>query len=139
MHIFVPGRGYVDYKILSLDKAVKEYDERLFVAQNEETGDWCIYMKAPHGQFPIPIVGWRYEELPDKDEVFVWLWKHDSIRQGERLLDDINRHNDEIRKEREEKMSELTGEMAEHIEVVTRWTGEHPEKRIFVPKKDEDN
>ena len=35
--LYIPGRGDVDFRSLSVDKAVNKYYERLFFARNEDT------------------------------------------------------------------------------------------------------
>ena len=131
--IYVPGRGYMDSMAYLVDRKVTEYDERLYFSRNQETGDWCIFLKN-RTDADLPLIGWR--EVPSSDTAIKWLYEHDSVRHGEKMLDDMNRRNKDIDKQHDEKRSELTGEIAEHIEVVTRWTGNHPNPRIFVPELD---
>ena len=41
MSLWLPNT--VNYKAYKVDKAVREYDERLMFGVNEDTGDWCVY------------------------------------------------------------------------------------------------
>lgn len=140
MEIYVPGRGLVDTAALSVAKAVKEYDERLEFAKNMETGQWCIFIKMPsnfegvaiNGSQYLPLIG--FDEVPHPEDALKKLYKADSMRHGEKIIDDMNRRNKELHKELYERPADdASGQMAEGLEWAHRKLGMHPNPRVFVP------
>lgn len=117
--IYLPGRGVVDLAGVSVDRAVNQYDERLSFGRNEETGDYCIFVKMPRGwdgpEHGLPILGFQ-REVPTVDEAMKRLWQSDTLRHGERILNEVNRENDRIQRELDYRASEGAGELAEVVE-----------------------
>lgn len=122
--IYLPGRGSVDIAALAVDRAIKQYDERLFFGRNDETGDWCAFIQAPHGHPPVPVFGWQ--EIPHPEDAVKRLYEADTVRHGSSILDRINRDNEAIRKEKRWASSEATGDTAERIEHALRKAGRSP-------------
>lgn len=111
--IWLPGVGYADVGMASLDAAVQEYDPLLRFGRNEETGQYCVFM-VKRGQAPLPVLG--FEELPSKDYLLRRLYQSDTVRNGGQLLDQIERHNRELEKANEAAAVEAEGELVEAIE-----------------------
>lgn len=130
--VAVLGRGLVDSDELAVDRAVTEYDERLYFARNEQTGQYCIYLKTISTEPDLPLVGW--DTIPHPEDAVKRLYQTDSLRHGEKILDDMNRRNADFMKQYEVAADEATYELAEAFESNLRARGAHPNPRIFVPK-----
>lgn len=128
---FVYGRGMVDSEEFAVDSALNEYDERLYFGRNQETGQWCAYLKTPPSDPDIPIFGWDY--IPDPYDALRRIHQSDSLRHGDEILDRIDRENRERNRPYEEAVEDATGQLAEAFEWGHRKMGNHPTSRIFVP------
>jgi hypothetical protein len=127
--IWLPGIGYADVGMASLDRAVQEYDPMLRFGRNEETGQYCVFM-VKRGEAPLPVLG--FNELPSQDHVMRRLYQSDSVRHGKRLLDDIERHNRDLEKTREAAAVEAEGQLAEAIEWGARQDAATRYSRVFL-------
>lgn len=130
--IYVPGKGLVDASMNRVDTAVNEYDERLFFAQNGETGQYCIFLKMPHGEDPLPVLG--FDTIPHPEDALKRLYYADTMRHGEKILDDINKNNAAIKKPFEDAAEDAGGQVAEGLEWAHRKLGTHPTTRIHVSR-----
>lgn len=131
--IFVPGRGMVDLSMTQVDRAVREYDERLLFATHPETGQPGIFIKMERDfewESALDIGGDRvvavcmFRDVPSPDEALRKLHQSDSMRHGEQMLDDIHRHNNAIKAQGEYRASEGTGVAAEVHEFLHRKSGD---------------
>lgn len=129
---FVQGRGMVDSDVLAVDRAVSEYDERLYFDRNPETGDYCIYMKMLPGEAPLPILGFE-KVIPSPEAALRRLYAADSMRQGEEILNGMRRRNHDALEPLRRKADDASGQLAEGLEILYRKTGDHPSPRVFVP------
>jgi hypothetical protein len=114
-----------------VDKAVNEYDEQLRFGQHERTGQWVICIVR--GEQRIPVLG--FDRIPHPEDALKRLHKSDARRRGLELLNEINRHNEEIQKQKRDAASEATGETAEYFEQATRWEGATKHFKSFRPRK----
>ncbi len=122
--ILVPGRGLVNLDALAVDRAVKEYDERLSFGYNPKNEDWVVYIKLPRdfegawyqidGENVMPVLGVG-REIPKPEVVTQRLWETDAWRNGEEMYDNMLKHNAAIKAEEEEQASQLNQEVAERI------------------------
>lgn len=128
--LFVPGQGFVDFRLRKAVKAVSDYDERLILARHEHTGDWCAFVQlGPDRMFPVIGFG---RELPDADEIRRTLEKYDTRRHGDKILRQIQETNDRLQKEKRDAASEAIEEAADYAEWgLRRYTGE--KTRIYIP------
>lgn len=131
---FVAGRGMVDSDVLSVERVINEYDERLYFDRNPETGQYCVYLKTVPSEPDLPIFGWDY--VPDGEAALRRIYQADALRHGEEILDQIDRANTEKTRPYDEAVDEATGQLAEAFEWGFRKMGAHPESRIFVPSKE---
>jgi hypothetical protein len=142
--LYVPGRGMVNLASTRVDSAVSEYDERLTFAQHPENGQWCIMLKMPADydgpdgihlgtDRVIPVLG--FNDIPHPEDALKRLYQADSLRWGEQMLDDMNRRNEDRKKELQYKGDQASYEAAEAMEWFNRQQGLHPSPRIFVPGK----
>ena len=131
--LWVPGHGLVEASIARASKAVDEYDEALMLARHELTGDWCVFLKkGPFGE-PFPVVGLG-RDLPGPQEIQRRLYHADAKRRGNEILDQINRHNDELQQPGRDSADTAEGIAAEAYEWGFRKMGAHPTPRVFVPR-----
>lgn len=115
-----------------VDKAVNEYDERLHFGQNQSNGQWCIFMEE-YGE-RIPILG--FERIPHPEDALKRLYHADARRHGQKILDDMVKHNEEVRDRPKARVDEAIGELAEAVEYGAREDGLTTSTRIFVPGRD---
>lgn len=130
--LWVPSRGELTVGEARIQRAVEEYDERLVLARHNVTGDWVIFIKVDRDTL-YPVIGLGPELPTDPEEVQRRLYLADGQRRGTEILDQVNRHNDAIRKAKRDATDEAIGETAEHLEWGYRQEGWHPSPRIFVP------
>lgn len=129
--IWLPDSHYYR-EALPVDKAVNEYDSELHFGMNQKNGQWVIFMER-HGE-RIPILG--FQRIPHPDDALKRLYKADTRRHGSKILDDMNRENEELKKVARDKADDAVGETAEAFEIAYRLEGKHPKPRIFVPGRD---
>lgn len=143
-NILVPGKGYVDLDAVRVQRAIQEYDERLHFGFNETNGDWVIYVIMERGSesslYVIddkpawPVIGFG-ETIPSPEEAITKLRASDTRIHGDKILKDMEKHNEGIKREHEDKADDAAGQMAEGLEWANRKLGTHPSPRIFVPGK----
>ena len=132
--LYIPGRGSMDIKAWRVDAAVKDYDERLMFAKNEETGDWCIFIKMPTPAAPYPVLGFG-DNIPTVDEARQRLRSTDTMRSGEAIYRDMVRSQEKYRANLKSKTDEAAEEAAEPIEFLMRKEGKSPITKVFYSKK----
>jgi hypothetical protein len=125
--LIVPGRGVVNLAAAAIDRAVREYDERLLFATNPQTGQDTVFIKLPRdfeflddvgvsiaGDKVMPVLAFNpHQPLPHPDAVVRELYKRDTVRHGTKLLDDLHRHNEAIRKQYRAAAAEADEALAE--------------------------
>lgn len=129
--IYVPGRGDVNMSAYRVDQAVNEYDELLHFGQNNDTGQWCIFL-IRRGEAPLPVIG--FNEIPHPHDAIKRLVQADARRRGNEILDEINRHNKQFEIEREERAVEADQRLAETAEWALRHEGKTPHKKVILGK-----
>jgi len=130
--IWLPGRGVVNQQAKRVDRAVHEYDERLFFG--EWHGDFVVYMTMPHGTDPLPILNFG-REMPTPDTAIERLSLSDARKRGAEILQDLIRHNNSVESKYEEAASEGAGLAAEAVESFNHRIGNTPYHRSL-PKRD---
>lgn len=116
-------------------QACREYDPNLDFAFNEETQQWCVYLKAgtmeasKDGDWPI--LGFNPpDRIPGPDEIKKRLYESDAVRIGHQMIDAWQRHNDGLNKD----YSDVDTQLAETAEWGFRKMGSAKAvPRIFVP------
>jgi hypothetical protein len=128
---------------MRVNDAVKEYDERLRFGFNQANGDWIVYILMPRdfdaayyieGQPVYPVLGVG-TEIPHPEDILKRLYRADTLRNGEAILDKMNKDNDYLRKQRANEMAEFDEEMAERIEFELRKEGLSPITKVFFQLK----
>ena len=130
MNIWIPGKGEYDIRVWRVDNAVREYNERLMFGRNEDTGDWCVFIKAPHPQDPIPVLGFG-SEIPHPDDAVKRLYESDTLRHGDAILKQVIREQKEYRDRLDYAADQATQDSAEHIEHMMRMRGDSPVIKSF--------
>lgn len=148
--IWVPGSGMVNLDVTRLQRALKDYDERLEFGRHTATGDWCIFIQFPRGAetavhtsdgIPLyPIQGYG-DRIPTPEEAIELLKRRDTFRTADTVLREINAHNEAIEREYERAASEATEEAAERITHEIAKTTELNKqdliRPVYVPGKEE--
>ena len=130
--IWLPGAGMVDLRVTRLDRAAKDYDERLAVGRNEQNGRWAVFIRTARGTFPpldlYPVLdlGLDVERLPHPDDLQKRLYESDTRRHGARILERMNRENEAIKKEHARIADDATYQAAEALV----WAGRRLENDI---------
>lgn len=117
-------------------QACREYDPNLDFGFNEETRQWCVYLKAgtmkasENGDWPI--LGFNPpDRIPGPDEIKKRLWESDALRIGREMIDAWQRHNDSLRNQ---DHSDADGNLAEHMEWGFRKMGsEKAPIKVYMP------
>lgn len=129
--LWIPGAGEVDMRIVGCQRVCREYDERLVLAKHELTGDWVVFIKIDRSNM-YPVIGIG-PELIEPEELSQRLWKADTRRHGEKILHQINEHNEKIRSESRRRALDADEAMAEGLEWGFRQEGVLSRK-VFVPR-----
>jgi hypothetical protein len=139
MSLWLPnGKDYRAYKV---DRAVREHDERLMFARNEDTGDWCIFIRMPGDRDPFPVIGFQ-DKIPEPHEAITKLNAGDTRKHGDRLLMEARREDERRRKELEYVSDQAASEAVEATEFLMRKHGKSPivkSMRKVVSKNDVDD
>lgn len=115
VQIFVRGLGMVDSECYAVHKAVNEYDARLSFERHPVFGDYCVFMKMPHGQDPLPVFNYG-QSIPHHEDAVKRLHQADAVRRGEEILDNMNQHNEELRVQSALPAEHAEWELAEAME-----------------------
>jgi hypothetical protein len=125
MELFIPGHGNMTSQQFLIVSALKDYDEKLMFARNEETGDWCVYSRMPHPEPPFPVFGFG-PELPDKQIVLDRVKSGDLRRNSDRIYNEIVKSQEKYRADLAYKGDQASGESAEVVEKFMRIHGKSP-------------
>jgi hypothetical protein len=128
--IYIPGRGSVDSGVYKVDAAVRKYNERLSFKLNEDTQEYCIYMRMPRPEPDLPILGFG-REVPHPDAACKKLWESDTMIHGDKILNDILKSQDEFKKMLKYNADQASGDSAERVEKFLRGKGHSPIVKVF--------
>jgi hypothetical protein len=129
--IYIPGHGEMSFDEARIDRAVREYDERLFFARNADTWDWCVYIKMPRPEPAYPVIGFG-RELPPVDEVMRRVYRADTHKHGFQIYDEIMKSQEDYKKKFRDAADEATEESAEVVEHFLRQHGKSPVVKEFI-------
>ena len=130
MKIYIPGRGSVDSDVYKVDRAVFQYNDRLSFRLNEDTQDYCIYMRMPSPEPDLPILGFG-RTVPHPDEACKKLWESDTMIHGEKILNDILKSQEEFKNAKRYAADQASGDSAERVEKFLRGKGHSPVVKVF--------
>jgi hypothetical protein len=132
--IYIPGRGTVDSDVYKVDAAVRQYNERLSFKLNEDTQDYCIYMRMPYPEPDLPILGFG-REVPHPDLACKKLWESDTMIHGDKILKDILKSQEDFKNAKRYAADQASADSAERIEHVMRMKGDSPVIKSFSKKE----
>lgn len=124
--LWLPGQGVVDLAPMKIHRAVQAYDERLMFGRiTDEShpgyGDWVVFVKMPHGQTPVPVLGFGNKELPSIEEVLRRADEANTRKHGQALIDAMHREQLQRKAEAEkesERLAELYADIMKEAEGV---------------------
>jgi len=134
LKIYIPGRGTVDSDVYKVDAAVRQYNERLSFKLNEDTQDYCIFMRMPYPEPDLPILGFG-REVPHPDLACKKLWESDTMIHGDKILNDILKSQEDFKNAKRYAADQATEDSAERIEHVMRMKGNSPVIKSFSKKE----
>jgi len=132
--IYIPGRGSVDSDVYKVDAAVRQYNERLSFKLNEDTQDYCIFMRMPYPEPDLPILGFG-REIPHPDLACKKLWESDTMIHGDKILKDILKSQEDFKNAKRYAADQASADSAERIEHVMRMKGDSPVIKSFSKKE----
>ena len=134
MKIYIPGRGSVDSDVYKVDAAVRQYNERLSFGLNEDTQEYCIFMRMPYPEPVLPILGFG-REVPHPDAACKKLWESDTMIHGDKILNDILKSQEEYKAALRYNADQATEDSAERVEHLMRTKGDSPVIKSFSKKE----
>jgi len=123
MNIWLPNNA--SYDAYRVDRAVNQYDKRLMFGRNEDTGDWCVFIRMPRPREPFPVMGFG-NSVPDINIVMDRIREADTMRTGNQIYEEIVRSQKKYREELDYAASQAGEESAEVIEHFMRKRGKSP-------------
>lgn len=139
MSLWLPNG--VSYEAYRVDRAVREYDERLMFGRNDETGDWCIFIRLPGDNPPYPVIGFQ-DTIPDPHDAIRRLNEGDTRKHGERIYKEILDSEKKRRAMLDYVSSQAAEDSAERTEHMMRQRGASPIIKVYskgVSKDDSDD
>lgn len=125
MNIWIPGKGEYDIRVWRVDNAVREYNERLMFGRNEDTGDWCVFIKVPAPEPPVAVLGFG-SEIPEPEAAIKRLYEADTARHGMKIYDAIVKSQEDFKKQYRYHADQASEESAEVLEHFLRKNGKSP-------------
>jgi len=132
--IYISGRGTVDSDVYKVDAAVRQYNERLSFKLNEDTQDYCIFMRMPYPEPDLPILGFG-REIPHPDLACKKLWESDTMIHGDKILNDILKSQEDFKNAKRYAADQASADSAERIEHLMRMKGDSPVIKSFSKKE----
>jgi len=123
MSLWLPNT--MNYDAYRVDRAVNAYDERLMFARNDDTGDWCVFVRMPSPQPPYPVFGFG-DRIPDPVEAVSKVQEGHLVKHKERIWKEITDSQQEYRKSLSDPVDEARDESVEAIEFMMRKEGLSP-------------
>ena len=122
--------AYFDRQITTLNRVLREYDERLMFVRNEDNGDWVVALKQERPNPPLPVLGFQ-DQIPTPDELLARVRAADTKRHTDWLEENINKHNEQAMAPVREKADEAEWQLVEGMESFLHAQDKTPYKRIF--------
>lgn len=123
MGLWLPNT--MNYDAYRVDRAVKAYDARLMFARNEDTGDWCVFVRMPSPQEPMPVFGFG-ERIPDPVEAVAKVQEGHLVKHKERIWKEIIDSQEKYRADLAYNGDQARDESVEAIEFMMRQEGLSP-------------
>lgn len=135
MSLWLPNG--VSYEAYRVDRVVREYDERLMFGRNDETGDWCIFIRLPGDNPPYPVIGFQ-DTIPDPHDAIRRLNEGDTRKHGERIYKEILDSEKKRRAMLDYVSSQAAEDSAERTEHMMRQRGASPIIKVYPKGVSED-
>jgi len=123
MRLWLPNT--MNYDAYRVDRAVNAYDERLMFARNEDTKDWCVFVRMPSPQEPMPVFGFG-DRIPDPVEAVAKVQEGHLVKHKERIWKEIIDSQEKYRADLAYKGDQARDESVEAIEFMMRQEGLSP-------------
>ena len=133
-NIWLPGKGVVDLEPYRVHRALQAYDERLVFGRITDEkhpgyGDWCAFVKKPHGMPPHPVLGFG-RQIPTPEEAVRRADAANTKRHGTKVLEELKREDVQRRNARDRESLNLAETYADIM-----MEAEHVKPpQIFVPR-----
>lgn len=125
MKIYIPGRGSVDSDVYKVDVAVRKYNDRLSFGLNEDTQEYCVFMRMPRPEPDLPILGFG-RMVPHPDAACKKLWESDTMIHGDKILNDILKSQEDYKNMLRYNSNQASADSAERVEHLMRMNGDSP-------------
>ena len=123
MNIWLPNG--VSYEAYRVDRAVREYDERLMFGRNEDTGDWCVFVRMPSPRDPFPVFGFG-NRIPKPDEALARIKEGHLVAHKERIWREVVDSQKKYKADLAYKSDQAGEDSAERAEHLMRKHGKSP-------------
>jgi len=120
----------VDSSVYRVHCAVNAYDQNLSFNLNEETGDYCVYMRMPYPEEPVAVLGVG-KNIPHPDYICKRLRETDVRIHGDKLFDLIIKEQAKEKREKEYLAEQASSDTAERLEKMLRKHGKSPVVKVF--------
>lgn len=118
--------------------AVRDYDPNLSFGLNEQTGQWCIFLRQgtseATAQADLPIMG--FSDIPYPNDAIRRLHQADALRTGREILDQVERVNKDIQHQKDLVATQAVEETAEAFDWGFRQMGKAPHAKVFINRED---
>ena len=128
MNLWLPNT--MNYDAYRVDRALHAYDERLMFARNEDTGDWCVFVRMPRPQEPFPLMGFG-DSIPEPNFVLAKVQEGHLVKHKERIWKEIIDSQKEYKKGFADRADDARDESVEAIEFMMRQEGKSPIIKSF--------
>ena len=142
-NIWLPGQGVVDLEARRVSAAVEAYDPRLFFGRITEEGhpgygDWVIFVKMPHGEPPVPVLGFQYQ-IPTPEEAVRRAHAANTRAHGDQLLRLVEADHAKMKEQQEKAADELNEELVELMESGIHRMGGGAKRRVYMSGRKDPN
>lgn len=126
--IYLPELGMVPDGTVRVVNELRNYDERLYLKRNPDSGEWCVYVKQEYGSIldDMPVLGLGAEIPTDWYFVLAKIQSMDTLRYAKDLLTDMNKSNARRQQAALNQRNDAVMEAAEHMEYALRREGNSP-------------
>lgn len=128
MNLWLPNG--MNMKAYRVDRAVNAYDERLMFARNEDTGDWCVFIRMPNSNPPFPVIGFG-SEVPEVEDVMYRVQVSDTMRAGNTIYNEVVESQKKYKEAFKVSADEAIDESSEVVEHFMRKHGKSPIIKSF--------
>jgi hypothetical protein len=100
-------------------------------ARNEDTGDWCVFVRMPRPEDPFPVFGFG-DRIPDPSEALSRIQEGHLVKHKERIWNEIVDSQAKYRSDLAYNGDQAVEESAEVVEFFLRQHGKSPVVKEFI-------